>query len=262
MQEKDNFIFGVNPVYEALKASKRRCYKIVLEEGKGHSRIRAILDLARPQGVRVETLPRPVFQKKYHSGSHQGIIAYFSDKETLSLEDLIQQAFQADPQPTLVLLDEIQDPHNVGAIIRSAEVLGVQGVVITKHRSAPLNETVAKCSAGAMEMMPMAWVTNLSQTVEELKQAGFWTVGVDIDGEKQCGQFDFNMPTALVIGGEEKGIRPGLRKVCDFTVSIPMRGTIGSLNASAAAAVVFYEVLRQKELSGKGNKKRPEASGS
>ena len=249
MQEKDNFICGINPVYEALKAAKRRCYKIVVEEGKGHSRIRAITDLARPQGVRVETLARPAFQQKYHSCSHQGIVAYFSDKLTVELADLIQQAFQSDPQPTLVLLDEIQDPHNMGAIIRSAEVLGVQGIIIPKHRSAPLNETVAKCSAGAMEMMPIAWVTNLAQAIEELKQAGFWTVGVDIEGEKKSCQFDFNMPVALVIGGEEKGVRPGLRKVCDFTVSIPMRGTIGSLNASAAAAVIFYEILRQKELA-------------
>lgn len=252
MQEKENFICGINPVYEALKASKRRCYKIVLEEGKGHSRIRAILDLAHPQGVRVETLPRSVFQQKYHSCSHQGVVAYFSDKATLPLDDLIRQAFQSDPQPTLVLLDEIQDPHNLGAIIRSAEALGIQGIIVPKHRSAPLNETVAKCSAGAMEMMPVAWVTNLAQAIEELKQAKFWVVGVDMEGEKSCYHFDFNMPVALVIGGEEKGVRPVLKKACDFTVSIPMRGAIGSLNASAASAVVFYEILRQKE----SNKKR------
>ncbi|OGW28652.1 MAG: 23S rRNA (guanosine(2251)-2'-O)-methyltransferase RlmB [Nitrospinae bacterium RIFCSPLOWO2_12_FULL_47_7] len=259
MQEKESFICGVNPVHEALKASKRRCYKIVLEEGKAHSRIRAILDFARPQGVRVETLPQPVFQQKYHSCSHQGIVAYFSDKATLPLPDLIQQAFLSDPQPTLALLDEIQDPHNMGAIIRSAEVLGVQGIVIPKHRSAPLNETVAKCSAGAMEMMSIACVTNLAQAIEEMKQAGFWIVGVDMEGEKKCHQFDFNMPVALVIGGEEKGVRPTLKKACDFTVSIPMRGTIGSLNASTASAVVFYEILRQKDLK---NKKRPETPGS
>lgn len=248
MQENDNFIYGINPVHEALKASKRRCHKVVVEEGKIHARIRAIMDLARSQDVRVEILSRQIFQQKYQACPHQGVIAYFSEKEAISLPGLIKLAYQSDPQPTLVLLDEIQDPQNMGAIIRSAEVLGVQGIIIPKHRSAPLNETVAKCSAGAMETMPVAWVTNLAQAIEELKQAKFWIVGVDMDGEKNCHSFDFNMATALVIGGEEKGIRPGLRKICDFTVSIPMKGKIGSLNASAASAVVFYEVLRQKSV--------------
>lgn len=248
MQGKENFIYGINPVQEALKAG--RCHKIVIEDGKQHSRIRPITDLARTQGIRIEALPGQVFKKKYPSCVHQGVIAYISEKETVSLSGLVELAFQADPQPTLVLLDEIQDPHNMGAIIRSAEVLGIQGLIIPKHRSAPLNETVAKCSAGAIEILPVAWVTNLAQAIEELKEAKFWIVGVDMDGEKKCHEFDFNMPTALVIGGEEKGIRPIVKKACDFTVCIPMKGQIQSLNASTASAVVFYEILRQKAKRG------------
>jgi 23S rRNA (guanosine2251-2'-O)-methyltransferase len=248
MSATDHYIFGVNPVQEALKAAQRRCHKVVIAEGKQHSRLRAIMELAQAQGVRIETLPGPVFQKKFPAIAHQGVVAYFNDKETVSLSRLIEMAFQADAQPTLVLLDEIQDPHNMGAIIRSAEVLGIQGVIIPKHRSAPLNETVAKCSAGAMEILPVAWVTNLAQAIEELKEARFWVVGVDMNGDKPCHTFDFNMPTALVIGGEEKGIRPIIQKACDFTVCIPMKGTIESLNASTASAVVFYEILRQKAV--------------
>jgi 23S rRNA (guanosine2251-2'-O)-methyltransferase len=248
MSENENFIYGINPVQEALKAG--RCRKIVIDDGKKHPRIHAIMDLARPMGVRIETLPGQTFKKKYPALVHQGVIAYISEKETVSLAELIEMAFQSDPQPTLALLDEIQDPHNMGAIIRSAEALGIQGIIIPKHRSAPLNETVAKCSAGAMEILPVAWVTNLAQAIEELKEAKFWVVGVDMDGEKKCHEFDFNMPTALVIGGEEKGIRPIMKKACDFTVCIPMKGRIGSLNASTASAVVFYEILRQKSIRG------------
>lgn len=245
-ENKEDFIYGINPVQEALKASKRKCYKIVVEEGKTPPRIRAILELGRALGVRVETLSRPLFKQKFQSFPHQGVIGYFAAKETLELSELVRQAFQADPQPTLAFLDEIQDPHNLGAIIRSAEVLGIQGIVIPKHRSVPLNETVAKCSAGAVESVPIAWVTNLAQALEELKKSGFWIVGVDMGGEKACCRFDFNMPVALVIGGEGKGIRQGLKKACDFTVFIPMKGALGSLNASTASAVIFYEILRQK----------------
>ncbi|MBI5427989.1 MAG: 23S rRNA (guanosine(2251)-2'-O)-methyltransferase RlmB [Nitrospinae bacterium] len=251
MTEKtENFVYGINPVHTALKASKRKCYKIVVEEEKDHPRVRSVVDLARRMGVKIEALPRQAFGQKFRSLPHQGIVGYFAVKETLELPELIEQAYRSDPQPTLVLLDEIQDPHNLGAIIRSAEVLGIQGVIIPKHRSVPLNETVAKCSAGAVETVPIAWTTNLAQAAETLKKSRFWIVGVDMHGATSCHRFDFNMPVALVIGGEQKGIRQGLKKICDFTVSIPMAGTLGSLNASAAGAVVFYEILRQKRERG------------
>lgn len=231
---------------EALKASKRRCYKIIVKEGTSNSRIQTIKTLAASLHAKIETLPNRDFQKKYGSFAHQGIIGHFSPKEALEINDLIQQAFQTTLSPTLVLLDEIQDPQNLGAVIRSAEALGVQGVILPERRSAPITETAVKCSAGAIEILPAARVANLVQTVDVLKKAGFWAVGADSTGETPCHELQFDFPTALIIGGERKGIRPLLRKKCDFTVRIPMEGKLNSLNAAAAGAVIFYEILKQK----------------
>lgn len=189
----------------------------------------------------------------------------------MDLEELVRQAFQGTRTPTLVVLDGIQDPGNLGAIIRSAEVLGIQGIILPRYRSASLNETVAKCSSGAIETLSFTWAANLARALDRLKKAGFWIVGVEPGGRTPCYGFEFNLPVALVVGGEEKGIRPLLRKKCDFSVSIPIQGALSSLNASAACAVVFYEILRQKKTgagAGCGNgrepviseKKRPEIS--
>ncbi|MFQ5673070.1 MAG: 23S rRNA (guanosine(2251)-2'-O)-methyltransferase RlmB [Nitrospinales bacterium] len=247
MREKpESLVYGINPVLHALKLAQRACHKIVVEQGRPAPRIRPLLESARRDGIRVETLPRAVFGKKYPGRAHQGIVGHFSPKATLPLDELIRRAFEQTPQPTLAVLDCIQDPRNLGAIIRSAEAQGIQGIVLPKNRSAPLNETVAKCSAGAVESIPIATATNLAKALETLKSAGFWIVGVDMAGEKPCGEFAFDSPTALVLGGEEKGIRPLLKRACDFTVCIPMSGTVGSLNVSTAGAILFYEILRQK----------------
>jgi len=240
------FTYGINPLFEALKAGKRKCYRIITEEGKTNPRLQPIFEAARAQGVQIETLPRDVFQKKFKGIIHQGVIGYFAEKKTMALADLIKNAFSLSPRPTLALLDGIQDPHNLGALIRSAEALGVHGLILPDRRSAPLNETVAKCSSGAIENLPIAWITNLARTLEELKEAGFWIVGLDAQGAKFCHEFKFDMPTAVLIGGEEKGIRPLIKKTCDFSVAIPMQGRGESLNASAAGTVIFYEILRQK----------------
>ena len=239
-------VYGVHPLQQALALGKRECYKIVLEQGKLPARLASLLKLADRQRTRVETLPREVFRKKFGKLNHQGVVGYFSPIRTLELETLIEQAYQTGPHPALVLADEIQDPQNLGALIRSAWVLGMQGLVVPKHRSVPLNETVAKCSAGAIESLPVACVSNLKQAAETLKEKGFWIVGVDMAGDRACYEFDFNIPVALIIGGEEKGVRPLLKKTCDFTVSIPMAGELGSLNASTAGAIVFYEIQKQR----------------
>jgi len=249
--KSQEFIYGVHPVHQALETGKRRCYKLVIEEGQPNSRLAALLKQAQPSSIRVEVLPRSVFRKKYGNEKHQGIIGYFSPVETWSIESLAAEAFRQTPLPTLALLDNIQDPQNLGAIIRSAYVLGVQGVVIPKHRSAVINETVSKCSAGAVESLPIATVSNLAQSIESLKKLKFWVVGLDMAGATMLQDFEFNMPTAVLIGGEEKGIRPLLKKACDFTVAIPMTGSLGSLNASAASAVVFYEIHKQREAARK-----------
>ncbi|MDA0691384.1 MAG: 23S rRNA (guanosine(2251)-2'-O)-methyltransferase RlmB [Nitrospinae bacterium] len=245
--KKPSMLYGINPIQEALKASKRHCHKIVVKEEASNPRIQALLALAKSLKVTIEELHHKEFQKKYGAYAHQSIIGYFSSKEPLNIKDLIQLAFKTTSTPTLVLLDGIQDPQNLGAIIRSAEVFGVQGVILPERRSASITETVAKCSAGAIEIIPVACVNNLVQTLEILKKEGFWAVGVDSSGEKPCYELQFDFPTVLVIGGEEKGIRPLLRKQCDFTVHIPMQGKLDSLNAAAASAVIFYEISRQKK---------------
>ena len=240
-------VYGVHPLQQALSLGKRECYKIILEKGNPPVRLTPLLKLAEAQGIRIETLAPEVFRKKYG----KLIVGQFSPLQTLELETLIEQAYQSCTHPALVLADEIQDPQNLGALIRSAWVLGLQGLVLPKHRSAPLNETVAKCSAGAIESLLIATVSNLKQAADLLKEKGFWIVGVDMEGDRVCYEFDFNTPVALIIGGEEKGVRPILKKACDFTVSIPMAGELDSLNLSTAAAIVFYEINKQRAAKSK-----------
>ena len=240
-------VFGLNPVFEALKARKRRCYKLVVEQGKSQIRLNSLIELARENKVPIETIPKTDFQKKYRSHNHQGVVGIFAIIQGLELDELVQQAFQKTRLPVLVVLDSIQDPQNLGAIIRSAETLGIQGMILPKNRTSTLNETVAKCSSGAIEHLPIAWVTNLTRGIEHLKEKGFWIAGVVPEGDTPCHQYKFDTPVVLVLGGEEKGIRPLLKKSCDVTLNIPMQGAIGSLNASAAAAILFYEALRQKK---------------
>ena len=239
-------IFGLNPVIEALKAQKRRCYKLVLEKGKSHARVKLLIELAYANKVPIETLPKTTFHKKYRNYNHQGVMGVFSIIKTLELEELIKQAFKKSSSPTLAALDSIQDPHNLGSIIRSAETLGVHGIILSKNRSSTINETVAKCSSGAIEHLPISCVTNLTRGVEQLKEAGFWIAGIAPDGDIPCYRYKFDAPMVLIIGGEEKGIRPLLKKSCDVILKIPMEGSLESLNASAAATVLFYEALRQK----------------
>jgi 23S rRNA (guanosine2251-2'-O)-methyltransferase len=240
-------VFGLNPVFEALKASKRRCYKLIIEQGKSQKRLNSLIELAHENKVPIETIPKIAFQKKYRSHNHQGVVGVFAIIQALELDELVKQAFQKSKLPVLVVLDSIQDPQNLGAIIRSAETLGIHGMILPKNRTSTLNETVAKCSSGAIEHLPITWVTNLTRGIEDLKKAGFWIAGVVPDGDTPCHQYKFDTPVVLVLGGEEKGIRPLLKKSCDVTLNIPMQGAIGSLNASAAAAILFYEVLRQKK---------------
>jgi 23S rRNA (guanosine2251-2'-O)-methyltransferase len=241
-----DILYGINPITEALKASKRKCFRIIVENGKTNTRLQALTALVQSKNILLESIPKEEFKKRYRSYVHQGIIGYFSIKETLGLHDLISEALEKSTNPILVISDGIQDPQNLGAIIRSAAAMGIQGIVLPKHRVAPLNETVAKCSSGAIENLPVTWVTNLSNALEKLKKSGFWVVGIDTEGTTSCYDFKFDMPIALLIGNEGKGIRPLLKKKCDFTLSIPMTNSVNSLNASAAGAIVFYEALRQK----------------
>ena len=251
MKSLDNSnVFGLNPVYEALKVRKRRCYKLIIEDGKTQVRLKSLIELANKNKVPIETIPKIDFQKKYRNHNHQGVVGVFAIIQTLELEELIELAFTKSRLPILVAVDSIQNPQNLGAIIRSAETLGIQGMILPKNRTSTLNETVAKCSSGAIEYLPISGITNLVRGIKKLKEAGFWIAGVIPDGDTPCYKYKFDTPTVLIIGGEEKGIRPLLKKSCDATLNIPMEGSLESLNASAAAAVIFYETLRQKKLGG------------
>lgn len=238
-------IVGLHPVRKALESGNRACEKLVVASGSPKNRINPVLDLARKKGVPVETLSPAVFQKRFKGYNNQNLVGYFSVRRSQNLEELLALASEVE-HPIVVILDEIQDPQNLGAVLRSAEVLGLQGAIIPNRRAAPLNATAAKCASGALETLPVATVTNLVRAAEELKENGYWVVGLDPEGAVDCGSFEFHYPLALVLGGEEKGIRPLLKKNCDATVKIPMEGQVESLNASAAAAIVFYEACGKR----------------
>ncbi len=258
-QKTQDILYGIHPIESALKNPGRQCHKIVLEEGKPNERLSSLISYAKKMGVRIEFLPKNPFRKKYGAHVHQGIIGIFSPIKLLELEEFLDSVFQITPNPIIALLDEIQDPQNMGAIIRSAYFLGIQGIIIPKRRTVPLNKTVAKCASGALEYLPVAEVTNLARTIEKLKKSQFWIIGIDAKGERPCFDMDFKEPTALIIGGENKGIRPLIKKSCDVSISIPMANLSGSLNASVAGSIIFYEILRQrKSLSGSPQIKKPE----
>ncbi|CAI2717287.1 23S rRNA (guanosine(2251)-2'-O)-methyltransferase RlmB [Nitrospina watsonii] len=248
-QDNQECVYGVHPVHHALETGTRYCYRIVLEKNKNPARLNDIQTLARKRKITVEFLPREAFRKRFGELGQQGVVGFFAPVPTLGLHALMENAFKATERPVVALLDGIQDPQNLGALIRSAYVLGMQGLIVPKHRAAPLNDTVARCSSGAIEHLPVSVVTNLNSAIAALKESGFWIVGVDMEGSPSCDRFEFNMAVALVIGGEGKGLRLSTRKACDFVVSIPMDGELGSLNASVAGGILFYEILRQRRAN-------------
>jgi len=241
-----DIIEGRNPVIEALKAD-HPLNKIVLAANTGkHSIIAEILYLARSRGIPVEYVAREALDRISTGGVHQGVIAFAAAKEYVDLDDLLTISQQKGEPPLYCILDGIEDPHNLGAIIRAAEGSGVHGLIIRERRAAGLTGAVAKASAGAVEYVPVARVTNISQSIETLKKNNVWVAGVDAAGETDFHKADFTGATAIVIGSEGKGLSDLVRKRCDYLVSIPMRGKINSLNASIAAALVMYEALRQR----------------
>lgn len=241
---------GKNPVWEALKA-EQPIDKLIVDAGLDQEAIRSILGAARRQRVRVETAPRARLDALSRTGRHQGLIATLPAARYVSLDELAERAFSSAPDPIFVLMDEMQDPYNVGAVIRSAECAGAAGVILTEHRSPGLTEVVARASAGAVAHLPVCRVTNLSAAIDTLKRRGVWVQGADMDGPP-CWGARLTGPLALVVGGEGKGIRRLVAERCDGLVSVPMRGKTGSLNASVAAGVLLFEAVRQRsEEAGK-----------
>ena len=238
---KSAIVFGRNPVTEVLK-SERTIERLLIQDGSKGS-LGKIVSLAKNKGVRIDYLPKNELDRLAAGGAHQGVVARTTDYDYASLDEIIEKTRDAGTAVVL-LLDEIEDPHNLGAIMRTAECVGAAGIIIPKRRSCGLTETVAKTSAGAIEYMPCAKVPNLVAAMDELKQSGFWIYGLDMDGEGLW-ETDFGGKIALVVGNEGKGISRLVRENCDHIVSIPMKGKIESLNASNAAAVVMYEIMRK-----------------
>lgn len=246
-----NHIYGLSPVLEALRARRRPIQKILIASGANASRLKELTEAAQRVGVKIETRDRRELDDLTRHANHQGVVAVtvearnslkrssgYVEAETI-LENLGER-------PLLVLLDGIEDPHNLGAILRTCEGAGVDGVFIPEHRAAGLNETVAKTSAGAVEHVSVARVTNLVRLIETLKERDIWVVGVEGGTEIGYTSFDFNRPLALVVGSEGKGIRRLVRENCDAVVSIPMHGQLNSLNVSVATGIVLFEALRQR----------------
>lgn len=240
-----DIIVGRHPVVEALKSGKP-IEKIVLLYGVKGAAIERIRQLAKQRGIAVTESNRQRFRELAEDTTTQGVVALVGTKEYVELEEILAEAEKRNEPTFLLILDEIEDPHNVGALIRSAEAAGVHGVIILKHHSASLNQTVAKTSAGASEHILVAKVTNLAQTIDELKERSVWIVGVALEGDRLYHEIDYRGPIALIIGNESKGIRRLISEKCDFLVRIPMYGNVQSLNASVAGALVMFEVAKAR----------------
>ena len=242
-----SIIAGRNPVMEALNGD-RTVEKVFIAKGSEGS-INKIVAIAKEQGTIVDFVPKEKIDSMAPGVKHQGVVAKVSEYQYQTMDDVMEKARLSGEDPFLILLDEITDPHNLGAIIRTAECAGAHGVIIPKRRSCTLTQTVALSAAGAIEKMPIVQVTNLSRTIEDLKKQGIWVAAADMDGESY---FNANLsgPIAIVIGNEGKGISRLVKERCDFVVSIPMKGTINSLNASNAAAILMYGVRRGRTRGG------------
>jgi 23S rRNA (guanosine2251-2'-O)-methyltransferase len=241
----EEYIGGRNSVHEALR-SGRTIHKLYIADQAKQQQLTPLLTEAKKQGVVVQVVDKRKLDQLVQEVPHQGVVAQVTAYDYIELEELIVQAQESGSAPFLLILDEIEDPHNLGSILRTADCAGVHGVIIPKRRSVGLTATVSKTSAGAIEYVPVARVTNLAQTIERLKEAGIWIAGADVSGEQSVYQADFKMPLAIVIGNEGKGIGRLIKEKCDFLVTLPMHGHINSLNASVAASVLMYEVVRQR----------------
>ncbi|MBQ1962249.1 MAG: 23S rRNA (guanosine(2251)-2'-O)-methyltransferase RlmB [Clostridia bacterium] len=229
---------------EALR-SGREIDRLLVAHGVSGGSVTAIIAKCSSRGILIKEVSPQKLDYYCNGANHQGVAVFFASQEYCEVSDILDTAASRNEKPFIIICDEIEDPHNLGAIIRTAEACGVHGIIIPKRRSASLNATVAKSASGALEYMKVARVTNIANTIEELKEAGVWVFGADMDGGDYT-KTDFDIPCALVIGNEGKGIGPLVAKKCDGIVSLPMFGKINSLNASVAAAVLMYEVVRSR----------------
>jgi 23S rRNA (guanosine2251-2'-O)-methyltransferase len=242
-------VFGVQPVLEALRAGARPVERLTVAEGAHETRLREILEIARYADIPVRRVPRTELQRLAAGANHQGVVAtiaaaHYTHADEL-LDALASRVGTQDP-PLAVVLDGVEDPRNLGAVIRTVECAGAHGVFVPERRAAGLTETVAKAAAGALEYVPVARAANVVRLIEELKGRGIWTVGTAAGAETTYADWDWTQPCALLLGGEGEGLRRLVRERCDVLVSIPLRGRIESLNVSVAAGIVLYEAVRQR----------------
>ena len=244
-EEVEGQLEGRNAITEALK-SGRTIDKVFVAQGDTDKSLQRLAAQAKEAGAVVVPVDRRKLDAMSTTRAHQGIIALAAAHEYVTIDDILEEAAARNEAPLIVICDELSDPHNLGAILRSAECAGAHGVIIPKRRSVGLTATVAKASAGAVEYMKVARVTNISNAISELKEKGVWIYGTAAEGSIPMYQADLTGPAAIVIGNEGDGISPLVRKNCDVMVNIPMRGRISSLNASAAASILLYEAVRQR----------------
>lgn len=247
---KEEQIIGRNPVMEALK-SGRAINKVFVSDQLNKQTEQEVLRATKKANTIMQKVPRKRMDQM-SDGKHQGIIAYVSAYEYASVDAILQRATSEEVAPFLLILDEIEDPHNLGAILRTADATGVHGVIIPKRRAVGLTETVAKASAGAIEHIPVARVTNIADTIDQLKAENIWVVGTDEQGSDDYRTLDGETALAIVIGNEGKGMTRLVKDKCDWLIHLPMRGAIPSLNASVASSVLMYEVFRKRNPLGEG----------
>jgi 23S rRNA (guanosine2251-2'-O)-methyltransferase len=243
------FVYGVNPVLEALRAHPGDVVRVLLERGREGRRSQGaerVAQQAQAASVRIEEVPHGEIQRRAAGGVHQGVGAELAEFRYAELEDLLDAAARSGRPAFFLLLDGVTDPQNLGALVRSAHALGAHGLVLPKDRAAGITPAAFKASAGALEHCLVARVTNLSRAIEQLKEAGVWTVALAADGDRELNEIDLTVPTALVMGSEGAGVRPLVRKTCDHVARVGMVGKIGSLNVAAAGAISLYEVARQR----------------
>jgi 23S rRNA (guanosine2251-2'-O)-methyltransferase len=246
-------IYGINPVLEALRAGRVRELRV---SDRGGERLRELLALADKRHLRVKRLPADVLARQARGGVHQGVVAEVEDVRDYSLQELVSGAAGT---PLIVVLDGIEDPHNLGAILRTADAAGVDGVVMQSRRAAALGGAAAKASAGAVSHVKIAEVVNIARAIDELKETGVWTVGLAGEATASYDTIDFTGPAAIVLGAEGAGLRRLVRERCDFLASIPMLGHVSSLNVSVAAGVTLFEAVRQRRVARYGSGPRGRA---
>lgn len=235
-------IYGINPVLEALRAGRVKELRV---GDRGGERMRELLAIASECGVRVRRVPAAALDRDARRGVHQGVVADIEDLAEHSVEDLVRAA---EGPPLIVVLDGIEDPHNLGAILRTADAAGADGLVLQRRRSASLDGAAAKASAGAVAHVRIAEVVNIARAIEELKEAGVWTVGLAGDATTSYDSIDFTSPSAIVLGAEGTGLRRLVRERCDYLAAIPMQGRVDSLNVSVAAGIALFEAVRQRRV--------------